>query len=95
MGTTKLSKWDVVDYLKSDEDVALYLDACLDSGDLALVAAALGDIARAQGLARVARETGLGVEGLHRTLSGENDPKFDTLMKILKTLGLKLHAKQL
>ncbi len=92
---TCLNKWDVVSYLKSDADMAHYLNACLDIGDLALIAAALGDIARARGLVRVAGETALTREDLDRALSGEGDPEFATLMRIIKALGLKLHAKQL
>ena len=69
--TEKFSRWDVVDYLKSDEDMALYLDACIveDPGDGSLVCTGLGDIARAKGMSQLARDTGLAREGLYKVLS--------------------------
>ena len=90
----KLNKWDVVNHLKSDEDVALYLEACLeeDPGDGSLVRAALGDIARARGMAQLARDTGLSREGLYKALSREGNPEFSTVMRVIQALGLKLQA---
>ncbi|MGX7705319.1 addiction module antidote protein [Methylobacterium sp. Gmos1] len=82
--------WDVVDSLDTPERVALYLEAVLEEGDPVLLAAALGDIARAKGMAQVARETGLSRETLYRTLSDEGNPQLKTLMAVLKALGLKL-----
>lgn len=82
--------WDIVDSLDTPERVALYLEAVLEEGDPALLAAALGDIARAQGMAQVARETGLSRETLYRTLSDKGNPQLTTLMAVLKALGLKL-----
>ncbi|SFU85675.1 probable addiction module antidote protein [Methylobacterium sp. 174MFSha1.1] len=82
--------WDVVDSLDTPERVALYLEAVLEEGDPVLLAAALGDIARAQGMAQVARETGLSRETLYRTLSDKGNPQLTTLMAVLKALGLKL-----
>ncbi|AWN50702.1 addiction module antidote protein [Methylobacterium sp. 17Sr1-1] len=82
--------WDIVDSLDTPERVALYLEAVLEEGDPALLAAALGDIARAQGMAQVARETGLSRETLYRTLSDKGNPQLTTLMAMLKALGLKL-----
>lgn len=93
MADVKLKKWDVVEHLKTDEDMSLYLEACLDEGDPALVAAALGDIARARGMSQVARDAGLSRESLYRALSGEGNPEFSTIMKVIKALGLKLHAE--
>lgn len=94
MGELKLSKWDVVDHLQTDEDMALYLDACVeeDPGDGSLIRAALGDIARAKGMSQLARDTGLAREGLYKALSAEGNPEFSTVMKVIKALGLKLHA---
>jgi len=89
----RLKKWDVVEHLKSDEDMMLYLEACLAENDPALIAAALGDIARARGLAQVARDAGLSRESLYRALSGSGNPEFATVIKVLKALGLKLHAE--
>ena len=93
MADVKLKKWDVVEHLKTDEDMSLYLEACLEDGDPALIAAALGDIARARGMSQVARDAGLSRESLYRALSGEGNPEFSTIMKVIKALGLKLHAE--
>lgn len=91
----KFTRWDAVDYLKSDEDMALYLDACLedDPGDGSLVRAALNDVARAKGMSQLARDTGLTREGLYKALSGNGNPTLDTVMKIAKALGLRLAFK--
>jgi probable addiction module antidote protein len=90
----KFSRWDVVDDLNTDEDMALYLDACVeeDPGDGSLIRAALGDIARAKGMSQLARDTGLAREGLYKALSADGNPEFSTIMKVIKALGLKLHA---
>ncbi|MBK8892430.1 MAG: putative addiction module antidote protein [Dechloromonas sp.] len=95
MGELKLSRWDVVDHLKTDEDMALYLDACVeeDEGDGRLIRAALGDIARARGMTQLAKDTGLAREGLYKALSAEGNPEFATIMKVIKALGLKLHVQ--
>jgi probable addiction module antidote protein len=88
-----LRKWDVVDHLNTEEDMALYLEACLEEDDPALVAAALGDIARARGMSQLARDTGLTREGLYKALSVEGNPSFATIMKVTKALGFSLHTK--
>ena len=90
----KFSRWDSADYLKTKEDMALYFEVCLeeDPGDGSLIRAALGDIARARGMTQLARETGLAREGLYKALSAEGNPEFTTVMKVIKALGLKLHA---
>lgn len=92
MGAVKISKWDVVEHLQTEEDMRLYFEACVEEGDTALIAAALGDIARARGMTQVARDTGLGRESLYKALSGEGNPEFDTIWKVAKALGLKFHA---
>ncbi len=74
MGTTKTRPWDVVDSLTSDERIEAYLEAALEEGDAALVAAALGDIARAKGMSEIARLTGLGRESLYKALSPDGNP---------------------
>lgn len=89
--TTKL--WDPAEHLKTDEDMAAYLEAALEEGDAALVAAALGDIARAKGMTQLARDTGLGRESLYKALSASGNPEFATVMKVVSALGLKLHAR--
>ncbi len=92
--TQKFTRWDPVDHLKSDEDMALYLDACLDEdpGDGAVVRAALNDIARAQGMTELARATGITREGLYKALSPAGNPEFSTILKVIKALRIKLHA---
>ena len=77
--------------------MAAYLEACLEesNGDASFVAKALGDIARAKGMSQVARETGLSRESLYKSLSGERTPRFDTILKVTRALGLELHASPL
>lgn len=90
----KFSRWDVADYLDTEEDMALYLDACLedDPGDGSLIRTALGDIARARGMTQLAHDTGLTREGLYKALSTEGNPAFSTIFKVIRALGVKLHA---
>jgi probable addiction module antidote protein len=92
MAKTKTRLWDVVEHLETEEDMAAYLEAALEQGDPTLVAAALGDIARAKGMAQIARETGLGRESLYKALSADGNPEFATVLKIVRALGLRLHA---
>ncbi|CAM8620054.1 COG3636 Predicted transcriptional regulator [Oxalobacteraceae bacterium] len=91
----RFTKWDAVHELKSEEDIALYFEACLedDPGDGSLIRAALGDIARARGMSLVARETGMARESLYKALSPEGNPEFATVMKVIKALGFRLHAE--
>ena len=89
---TRTRVWDVAEHLETKEDMAAYLEAALEDGDPALVAAALGDIARAKGMADIARETGLGRESLYKALSPEGNPELATVLKVVKALGLKLRA---
>jgi probable addiction module antidote protein len=72
--------------------MAAYLEAALQGGDSALIAAALGDIARAKGMSQIARDAGLGRESLYKALSAEGNPEFATIMKVIAALGLQLHA---
>lgn len=90
----KFSRYDTADYLKTEEDMALYLDACIeeDPGDGSLIRTALGSIARAKGMSQLARDTGISREGLYRALSAEGNPEFSTVMKVIRALGVKLHA---
>jgi probable addiction module antidote protein len=90
---TKTHPWDVVEHLKTDEDMASYLEAVLEEGDPALISAALGDIARARGMSEIAREAGLGRESLYKALSPEGNPEFATVMKVVRALGLKFHVE--
>jgi probable addiction module antidote protein len=90
VGKTKTIPWDAVDHLKTDEDIAGYLEAVFEDGDPALIAAALGDIARAKGMSQVARDAGLGRESLYKALSPDGNPEFATVLKVIHALGLKL-----
>ena len=92
MAKTKTRPWDAAEHLKTDEDMAAYLEAALEDGDPALVSAALGDIARGKGMTDIARETGLGRESLYQALSPERNPELSTLLRVVKALGLRLHA---
>jgi probable addiction module antidote protein len=95
MKKTTTTKYDVAEHLRTPEEMAAYLEACIEEadGDAAFIAKALGDIARAKGMTQVARDAGLSRESLYKALSGERIPGFDTILKILKALGLKLHAE--
>ena len=84
--------WDVTENLETEEDMAAYLEAALEEGDPALIAAALGDIARAKGMTQIAHEAGLGRESLYKALSPEGNPEFATVLKVVRALGLRLHA---
>lgn len=87
--------YDVADYLKTEADMALYLEACFDEAgdDAAYIASALGDIARAKGMSDIAAATGLTREGLYRTLSKDGNPSFAAILKVMKALGLKLRPE--
>ena len=92
---TLTTLYDVAEHLRTPEEMAAYLEACLDEaeGDAAFIAKALGDIARARGMTQVARDTGLSRESLYKALSGERSPDFDTILKVVNALGLRLHAE--
>jgi probable addiction module antidote protein len=95
MAKTTTSRYDVAEHLRTPEEMAAYLEACLEEadGDAAFIAKALGDIARARGMSQVARDAGLSRESLYKALSGERTPGFDTILKVVDALGLKLHAE--
>ena len=92
MAKTKTRPWDAVEHLETEEDMAAYLEAALEDGEPTLVAVALGDIARAKGMSQIARETGLGRESLYKALSPDGNPEFSTILKVVRALGLRLHA---
>jgi probable addiction module antidote protein len=95
MVKTKTSRYDVAEHLRTPEEMAAYLEACLEEADddAAFVARALGDIARAKGMTEVARDAGLSRESLYKALSGERTPNFETILKVVRALGIKLHAE--
>lgn len=94
MSKTKTRAYDVAEHLRTPEEMALYLDACIleSEGDAAFIAKALGDIARAQGMSAVAKKAGLSRESLYKALSGERSPDFSTVLKVTHALGVRLHA---
>jgi probable addiction module antidote protein len=87
---TKTIPWDSAAYLKTDRDIAHYLEAVFEDGDPALISHALGVIARAKGMAQIAKAAGLGRESLYKALSGEGNPEFATVLKVMRALGLRL-----
>ena len=94
MTKTKTTRYDVTEHLRTPDEMAAYLEACMETcdGDAAFVAKALGDIARAKGMTQVARDAGLSRESLYKALSGDRSPGFDTILKVVGALGLRLHA---
>lgn len=90
----KTLPYDVAETLRTPDEMAAYLEACIEEadGDAAFIAKALGDIARAQGMTQIARQTGLSRESLYKALSGDRSPSFDTVLKVMTALGLKLSA---
>ena len=92
MSKTLTIPWDPANHLKTEDDMAAYLEAALEEGDPVLIAAALGDIARAKGMSQVAREAGLGRESLYKALSPTGNPELGTILKVIAALGLQLHA---
>ena len=82
--------FDAANYLGSEEEIAKYLELVLEDNDSTLLAAALGDIARARGMTQLAKDTGLSRESLYRSLSGERVPSGDTLLRVIHALGFRL-----
>ena len=95
MKKNQTSRFDVAEHLRTPEEMAAYLEAVIEDapGDAARIAKALGDIARAKGMTQVARDAGLSRESLYKALSGERSPGFDTILKVIHALGLKIHAE--
>jgi probable addiction module antidote protein len=92
MTQLKTTVWDPAVHLETEEDIAAYFDAAFEEGDPSLIAAALGDVARAKGMAQIARAAGLGRESLYKALSLDGNPEFATITKVVSALGIKLHA---
>lgn len=92
MAKTKTKPWDAADYLRSEKDVIAYLEAAFEDGDSGVVAAALGDIARAKGMTKIARRAGLGRESLYKALSAGGNPELGTVLRVVRALGIRLHA---
>jgi probable addiction module antidote protein len=95
MAKTKTTRFDVAEHLRTPEEMAAYLEACMEEakGDTAFIARALGNITRAKGMSQVARDAGLSRESLYKALSGERNPSFDTILRVISALGIKFHAE--
>ena len=94
-GRTRTTPYDVAEHLRTPREMAAYLDAWLDEApeDAAGIARALGDIARAKGMTKVAEATGLSRESLYRALSAGGNPSLATVLKVARALGVRLHAR--
>ncbi len=90
---TKIRSYDAAEYLASEEEMAAYLEAALEEGEPSLVVQALGTIAKARGMSQIARETGLGRASLYKALSPDGNPEFATVLKVVRALGIRLHAE--
>ena len=93
MKKLKTRVFDTSEYLKSEEDMASYLEEAFSDGDPRLVTEALGAIAKARGMSQIAKASGLRRESLYKALSAEGNPEFAILLKVAKVLGIRLHAE--
>lgn len=87
----ELKKFDVVEFLEDEEDIQEYLNAAIEEDDTKYLFKALGNIARARNMSQLSKEVGMSREGIYKALSGDGNPSFQTVSKITKALGLKLH----
>lgn len=87
---TKTKPWDASEHLDSEEMIFAYMNAAIEDGEPSLVAAALGDIARARGMTHIAKIAGMSRESLYKALSAEGNPEFATIMKVMRALGLHM-----
>lgn len=94
MDEATFSRYDAADYLKTEEDLLLYLEAAMETDDAAVITCALGAIARARNISELARKTGLSREGIYQALSGNGNPSLSTILKISRALGLRFQAVQ-
>ena len=92
MAKLKIRPFDAANYLKTDRQMTMYLQLALDDGHPAMVADALGAIARAKGMAAVAKKAGLGRESLYKALSAKGNPELGTILKVIRALGLQLRV---
>lgn len=90
--TLETQLYDSAEFLDSGEAIAAYLEEAFDSQDPSFIAHALGVVARARGMSRIARDTGLSRESLYRALSPEGNPEFTTVLRVMHALGLRLAA---
>ena len=88
--TTETAPYDTAEFLTTREDIAAYLEAAFEDGDTALIAHALGTVARSEGMTEVARQVGMSRTSLYKALSAGGHPEFETVLKVIRALGLKL-----
>ncbi|GHT68628.1 transcriptional regulator [Spirochaetia bacterium] len=93
MKPVKTTVWDPAEYLETEEDIAFYLDDIFKSGDSDLIITAIGDVARARGMAKIADDSGRGRESLYKSLSLEGNPSFETIVKVMASLGFALSPR--
>ena len=93
----KTTRWDSAEYLKTEEDIAAYIAACMEEGgdDPTFIAHALGVVARARNMSQLAREVGITREGLYKALSGDGNPSFATMVKVARALGFRMSLEPL
>lgn len=89
---TTIAPFDIADYLDNDEVITEYLNAALEDPDPAMFLVALGNVARAQGMTKLAKDSGLGRESLYKALAPGAKPRYDTIYRIVRALGVSLHA---
>jgi len=87
---SKLRRFDVADELQTEQDIAQFLAVVIEDGDPALLAATLGEIARIRGMTQIAKEAGMGRETLYKALRHGSSPRFETIARVCKALGVKL-----
>jgi probable addiction module antidote protein len=90
----KTYKWDMAEHIKNKEDVLGYLSTAFEENDPELFLAVIGDIARSEGMAQIARELNVARESLYRSLSPDGNPSFITIMRVLDILGFQLDIKR-
>ncbi|MCF2133863.1 MULTISPECIES: addiction module antidote protein [Mycetohabitans] len=93
MSKIKISRFDVSEHLDSEEMIAAYLNAAIAEGDPDLLTAAISDIAKARGIAKIAETAGLGRESIYKTLSPGSKPRYETIVKLLHALGVRLSVE--
>ncbi|MCL2070129.1 MAG: putative addiction module antidote protein [Treponema sp.] len=91
--TDTLTDWDMAEYIKTKKDVVAHLEAALSENDVPFLLSVVGDIARSEGMTKIARSLGMSREGLYRSLSPTGKPSFETMIKLLNLLGLRLSVE--
>ena len=93
MEKIKTSKYDPAEYIETKEDVVAHLEGALEEGDMEFLLSVMGDIARSEGMSKVARELGVTREGLYKSLAPTGNPSFETVLRLLDLLGFRLKVE--